>query len=211
MKNFKFKSDSTYRVIPASQFMYLAEVCKTGFVLFNVITFDGDEIILTPCTLQKNRSLYNSFGKIEGVKSRERQANNKSEVVTAILATREFVESIRIAEEKARETRKIELQKIKEIEKLERAEKYNTLVNSFDVIPTNVANLSIILNYFADFDNWNHPPFPNLACGYSMNWYDCDGRNGIAIKLDESIQTVDGFKSQFCVAPRRHLVNYYHL
>ena len=85
---------------------------------------------------------------------------------------------------------------------------YNALVSTGKPIPATFENVEIVLSYFYRYELHTMPELPHIEGGYSLNYYDCGGQKGVAIKLNRPIKYEWGRSSKFCIAPNRYLTNY---
>ena len=94
----------------------------------------------------------------------------------------------------------------------EREAEYNELLAKYQVIPSTVENIRIVLRYL-NTKNWGGWELPKMTIGYTAHQYDCDGKQASAMKLDKLIDDgYDGVSDRFCVgAPRGYLNKYTRL
>lgn len=63
---------------------------------------------------------------------------------------------------------------------------YEKLLSQYDIIPTTLDNISIILAYLRDI-NWGSWELPAMQIGYRCAQYDCVGKIAVTMILDEPI------------------------
>ena len=69
----------------------------------------------------------------------------------------------------------------------EEAEKeYEVLKVKYEVIPTTIENIRIILAYLNTI-NWGLWRLPSMSIGYKCNQHDCEGKTATTMVLDEPI------------------------